>query len=126
MSRGDGHLGGVDPLEGAARSRALAEIRDSLRSFETSELAGVAAHLAEAAERLLEASEKLSRPISEDWYTLERAAKEMGFVDEKGEAQKTAFSMAMQKKGVKRAKLSGARIYYRREDLDELLRGLKR
>ena len=71
-------------------------------------------------------SQRLSHPISEDWYTLERAAREMGWVDSEGRVQKEAFSRFMKEKGVPRAELSRTRIYYHREDLDKSLREMRR
>lgn len=110
----------------AERSRHLADIRETLRAYEASELAETAAYLAETTERLLEASQRYSRPISEDWYTLERAAVEMGYADDEGKPKKEAFSLAMKEAGVPRVELSRTRIYFHREDLDTALRSRRR
>ena len=47
------------PADPAERARHLADIRDALRSYETSELAGVAATLAETAECLAKTAKDL-------------------------------------------------------------------
>ena len=107
-------------------ARVLEDVRETLRAYEDSHLAETAATLLDTTERLLEATRKLSRPISEDWYTLERAAREMGWVDAEGKVQKHAFSRAMKEAGVPRADLSQTRIYYHREDLDGMLRRFRR
>lgn len=112
-----------DPVTDA---RALRDVREALRAYEDSHLAETAATLLETTERLLEAQRALSRPISEDWYTVERAARELGYVDGEGRAQKEAFSLAMKEAGVPRAELSRTRIYYHREDLDRALRARRR
>ncbi len=119
-------MGVIREPSAAERTRALSEIRDRLRFFEASELAEVAAYLAESTERLLRFSESLHKPLSEDWYTLERAAVEMGFVDDEGRPQKHAFSRQAKALGVPRADLSQTRIYYHREDLDKMLHKLRR
>lgn len=107
-------------------ARVLEDVRETLRAYEDSHLAETAATLLETTERLVEAQRALSRPISEDWYTVERAARELGYVDPEGRVQKEAFSLAMKEAGVPRVELSRTRIYYHREDLDKALRARRR
>lgn len=114
------------PGTSAELASLLESQREALRAFEGTALAQTAEALTEIVERLARLYEKVQRPLSEDWYPIERAAIEMGYVDEEGEPKKDAFSRAMKAAGVPRADLAQTHIYYHREDLDRMLRTLRR
>ena len=96
-------------------TRTLEEARDALRGYEVAALAGIAATLAEAAERLAHTTSELHEMSSEEWMTPEQAARHLNCTSTK------AFQEIVAKESVPKHYLSDRLPRYNRSELDEWL-----
>jgi hypothetical protein len=102
----------VSPTESA---RALSEVKDTLRSYETTALADVAASLAEVAESLARTVRELHVMNREEWMTPDQAARHLSCTSTK------AFQEIVAKEDVPRHYLSDRLPRYSRSELDQWL-----
>ena len=103
----------VSPTETA---RTLSEVKDALRSYETTALADVAATLTEVAESLARTARELHLMNREEWMTPDQAASHLNCTSPK------AFQEIVTKESVPRHYLSERLPRYSRRELDDWLR----
>jgi hypothetical protein len=96
--------------------RTLSEVKDTLRSYEMTVLADVAATLTEVAESLAHTAHELHKMSREEWMTPDQAAGHLNCTSTK------AFQEVAAKEGVPRHYLSDRLPRYSRSELDEWLR----
>ncbi len=97
-------------------SRTLSEVKDVLKSYETTTLAGVAATLAEAAESLARTARKLHEMSCEEWMDAEEAAAYL-------KRTPKAFEKVIAKGEIPKHHLTERGILFSRKELDEWLIG---
>ncbi len=104
---------GVSPAEVA---RTLSEVKDALRSYETTALAGLAATLAEAAESLARTARVLHEMSREEWMDPDAAASYL-------KRTPKAFEKVIAKGEIPKHYLTERGILFSRKELDEWLMG---
>jgi Helix-turn-helix domain len=97
-------------------ARTLSEVKDALRSYESTALAGVAATLAEAAESLARTSRELHEMSREEWMDAEAAASYL-------KRTPKAFEKVIAKGEIPKHYLTERGILFSRKELDEWLMG---
>jgi hypothetical protein len=95
-------------------ARTLSEVKDALRSYETTALAGVAATLAEAAESLARTARELHEMSREEWMDLDAAASYL-------KRTPKAFEKVFAKGEIPKHYLTERGILFSRKELDEWL-----
>ena len=96
-------------------ARTICEVKDALRSYETTGLAEVAATLAEVAESLARTARELHLMNREEWLAPDQAADYLNCTSTK------AFQEIVAKERVPRHYLSERLPRYSRSELDEWL-----
>jgi hypothetical protein len=104
------------PVSPAQMTRTLSEVKDALRSYETTALADVAATLTEVAESLARTARELHVMNREEWMTPDQAARHLNCTSPK------AFQEIVAKERVPRHYLSERLPRYSRSELDDWLR----
>src|SRR3712207_1955078 len=94
-------------------ARTLSEVKDALRSYETTALADVAATLTEVAESLARTARELHLMNREEWMTPDQAARHLNCTSTK------AFQEIVTKEHVPRHYLSKRLPRYGRSELDD-------
>ncbi len=95
-------------------ARTLSEVKDALRSYETTALAGVAATLAEAAESLARTARELHELSREEWMDSDAAASYL-------KRTPKAFEKVISKGEIPKHYLTERGILFSRQELDEWL-----
>ena len=100
-------------------ARELREIRDALKEYESSQLAGIAETLARTAESLARATAELDR--GGEWLTPEQAAEYLGYISEDRQRSVKAFEKAAYTAGIPKHYITPRVYRYSRREIDNWL-----
>ena len=112
------------PADLHATARSISEAKAVLEKHGEALSVELATRLCEAAEALARVQESQERARRRNMVTEEELAREMGYVNERGEVEKRQFAADMVKCGVERHKTSRTRAFYFRDEVEEAIRRL--